>query len=244
MRRIKMAIRHCKICGKEIEKHKQYCDECRRERGREKQREYNNRPDIKKRQKEYYNTPEVKERIKKYNKEYLNRPGVKERIKEYQKQHYREYTGIKTKYCEICGKEIESRRHYCDECRKVREKEAFYKHLNKPGIKERKKEYNKGYRNRPEVKEKSREYYRRKYWKNKAKVKPCEICGKEIESRRHYCDECRKVREKEKYRIYFSKPDVKEKRKEYYNRPDAKEKRRKRYIQSKKEKQITQSKML
>ena len=55
-----------------------------KERRKESQKEYRDRPDVKERKKEYRDRPDVKEHLK----EYRDRPDVKERRKESQKYYY------------------------------------------------------------------------------------------------------------------------------------------------------------
>ena len=78
-------IKKCTKCGEEkelSEYHKNksskgglrpYCKEC----AREKQREHNSKPEVKKRKKEYSNRPEIKEKRKKY----IQSPEMKEKAK-------------------------------------------------------------------------------------------------------------------------------------------------------------------
>jgi predicted nucleic acid-binding Zn ribbon protein len=107
-------IRHCKMCGKEIEKGKQYCDECRKIRRKENSRKYRQRP-------------ELKEKLKTYSEEYRNRPGAKERFLKYREKYKTEHP----RKCTICGKEPERRKRYCDECRIMRQKETWKKYYKK-----------------------------------------------------------------------------------------------------------------
>jgi predicted nucleic acid-binding Zn ribbon protein len=162
-------------------------------------------------------------------------------------------------HCEVCGKEISKRRRYCDECRKIKEKETMTKCLNKPGVKEKRRIYMLNYIRRLDVKERQksirhckvcgkeilerrqycdecrkikekerclkyyknnkekRDIYHYNYIKrrNQNSINHCEVCGKEISKRRRYCDECRKIKEKETMTKYLNKPGVKEKRRMY-----------------------------
>jgi predicted nucleic acid-binding Zn ribbon protein len=156
-----------KNCGKEIEKHRILCDECKKTFRKDSRRKYyySHRYGIKENQPIVRHCKRCGKKIGKYKqlcdrcKEILNgkRPTVR--------------------YCKKCGKEIEKRRHFCDECLNIKMKEytkAYTKaYYNRPEIKEKQKEYYK----RPEINEKRKEYYReyskRKRAEAKQKTKSC-----------------------------------------------------------------------
>ncbi len=58
-----------------------------KERKREYNKEYNNKPEVKKRSKEYYQRPGVKAKKKEYSKKYSQKPGIKEKRREYSKKY-------------------------------------------------------------------------------------------------------------------------------------------------------------
>ena len=81
--------------------------EANKEKIKEYQREYYQRPEVKARRKEYYQRPEVKAK----RREYLQRPEVRERYNKYGSN------------CIICGKGKESgQKKYCKECSKKPER--------------------------------------------------------------------------------------------------------------------------
>ena len=73
-----------------------YCKECNRKR----EKEYRNRPDVKKRLKEkkklYDSRPEVVKRKREYSRKYARRPDVKKRRKKYNKE-YRKRPGVRAR---------------------------------------------------------------------------------------------------------------------------------------------------
>ena len=174
---------------------KRFTDEELKERALERQKKYNQRPEVKERQKEYLQRPEAKERRKEYrqqNKEHISkqwkdyyqrnkesrkeyRQQNKERILEYHKEHYQQN---KEQYRE-CMKE-----YYQQNKEQYRERMKEYRQQNKERILEQRKEYyqqnkeriskrQKEYYQRPEVKEQQKEYHRKRR-EQKKKMKPNE----------------------------------------------------------------------
>jgi len=100
-----------------------------------------------KKQKEYSNRPEVKKRQKKYSTEYYSKPGVKKHIREYHKGYYSRPEVIKHKK--------EQDRKYREKNKKKLSKQNK-EYRNRPKVKERKIKLDRDYRNKPENKEREK----------------------------------------------------------------------------------------
>lgn len=77
------------------------------------------------------------------------------------------------RYCKVCGVEVGSRKHYCEECRVIvdrdRRRKTVYDRSQREDVKEHKKQYMRKYTKRPEVKLRLKKYSQRPEVKERAK---------------------------------------------------------------------------
>ena len=214
----------CLRCGLEYSPTspcQKYCASCGVINEKEKEKEHNQRPKVKKRKKEYSQRPEVKRRRKEYYQE------RKEELKRKGRGYYHRNKG-NPKY------KLKKRKYYQKNILKFMEKNKKYREDNPEKVKEDKKKWelekNKIANKKCKECGKLLSYRTKGNYCKKHIIKYCERCSLEFtlnSSSQKYCSKCKIIHIKERSKEYSQRPEVKKRYKEWDKKRSKSPKRKK-----------------